>query len=346
MNYRTFSRNRWNLFFTLITSLALFTLAFQGASTAASGGKKKSTRITGRAVSANGAPLTGLIAIETGRLYSKEYKYGGLIDKEGRFNVTVPGGGDYGIHIYATGHIYFPVGVTVKEGEDNHFNFRSPPNEAVNDAPLITSIRYIRGDNEKKPVIFKVTVEDPNNILSYQVLGVNVKTGEAFRLSPPEALLPWTKNYPNGEYSLTYVLKGKTFNPRDWYFVAANNRCYTSPILGYPFTDKGVLKVDLSAPPVTLEGEMKRRGSMDKVAEGKEVFDNNCTICHYRDKEKTKVGPGLKGLFKRKLTPKRKLPLTEKTIRTQIQKGGIAMPPYSHIKGEDLDALLEYLKTL
>ena len=81
-------------------------------------------------------------------------------------------------------------------------------------------------------------------------------------------------------------------------------------------------------------------------SKGKEVFDNNCVICHYRDKEKTKVGPGLKGLFKRKLTPARKLPLTEKTIRTQIQKGGIAMPPYSQIKGDDLDALLTYLKTL
>ncbi len=81
-------------------------------------------------------------------------------------------------------------------------------------------------------------------------------------------------------------------------------------------------------------------------SKGKEIFDTNCIVCHYRDRENTKVGPGLKGLFKKKLTPARKLPLTEKTIRTQIQKGGIAMPPYSQIKGDDLNALIEYLKTL
>ncbi|MBW1759368.1 MAG: cytochrome c [Deltaproteobacteria bacterium] len=47
-----------------------------------------------------------------------------------------------------------------------------------------------------------------------------------------------------------------------------------------------------------------------------------------------------------RVTPGRKLPVTEENIRNQIQHGSKRMPPYSHIKGETLKALIVYLKSL
>jgi mono/diheme cytochrome c family protein len=337
-------RGKYLFLFISSALLIAFQLLFSTATTL--GKVKKETRIVGQAVSANGAPLTGIIAVETGRLYSKEYRYGGFIDRKGKFAVVLPSGGDYGVHIYATGHIYFPVGVKIKEGKDNVFNFRSPPNQAIKDAPRLSNVTYERPGKKGSPTVFKITAKDPNNILSYQVVGVNVKTGEAFRLSPPESVYPWTKNYPQGVYKLTYNGKGRPLDPHEWYFLAANNRCYTSNILGFPFNEKGVLKVDLSAPPVRIAGELQKGHSMGRAGLGKKVFNDNCAICHYSDSGKMKVGPGLKGLFKNQLTPARMLPVTEETIRKQILKGGIAMPPYSHIEGEELESLIDYLKTL
>jgi hypothetical protein len=61
------------------------------------------TLINGRVTSGVGGPLQGVVAIEVGRLYSKQYQYGGSIDATGRFSVIVPEGGDYAVHIYATG---------------------------------------------------------------------------------------------------------------------------------------------------------------------------------------------------------------------------------------------------
>jgi mono/diheme cytochrome c family protein len=104
-----------------------------------------------------------------------------------------------------------------------------------------------------------------------------------------------------------------------------------------------------------LAGEESRSSAVE-VAEptdtrtlqerGKKVFSDNCSMCHYYDKEATKVGPGLKGLFERELTPARKRPVTDENIADQIQNGSDMMPPFPHIKGEDLLALIEYLKSL
>ena len=39
------------------------------------------------------------------------------------------------------------------------------------------------------------------------------------------------------------------------------------------------------------------KGKPGDAAKGKETFDQ-CSVCHNADSEETKVGPGLKGLFK------------------------------------------------
>ena len=80
-------------------------------------------------------------------------------------------------------------------------------------------------------------------------------------------------------------------------------------------------------------------------AKGKVVFES-CAVCHNADSTETKMGPGLKGLFKRaKLKNGQKV--TDATVRARIDEGGGGMPAYKDMltDGEKND-LIAYLKTL
>jgi mono/diheme cytochrome c family protein len=85
-------------------------------------------------------------------------------------------------------------------------------------------------------------------------------------------------------------------------------------------------------------------GAKSLVEQGQETFNNNCSPCHRPDSETTKVGPGLKGLFKRKLTPARKVPVTEENILSQIRNGGGGMPPFAQFTAEQLEAVAKMLR--
>src|SRR5438477_9926577 len=81
------------------------------------------------------------------------------------------------------------------------------------------------------------------------------------------------------------------------------------------------------------------------AAKGKEVFEQ-CGVCHNADSDEKKMGPGLKGLFKKdKLNNGKKI--SEATIRTQIDEGGKGMPAYKDmLSDQEKDDLIAYLKTL
>lgn len=304
------------------------------------------TTVSGRVVAADNGPVSGIVFLEKGRLYGKNFKFGGLINKNGNFKFNVDSAGGYGMHLYATGHIYFPISIQVEGGKDNYFEFSLPPNPAVKEAPVISSVRF-----KKIAYGFDIylNVTDPNKNLSHQVLGLNSATGEAFRLSPPKFMLPWAKNYPDGTYTLQYKHPGNPTSPEDWYFVAADNRCYNSPIMKYPFTPESYIaaKTRVKKDQVNnIKEAVQETGIQDPAVKGEKVFSNNCGICHYADTTRTKVGPGLKGLFDLKVTPIRKMPLTDENIRSQVREGGRDMPPYGYLTDSQIEALLAYLKTL
>ena len=62
------------------------------------------------------------------------------------------------------------------------------------------------------------------------------------------------------------------------------------------------------------------------AAKGKEVFEQ-CGVCHNADSEEKKMGPGLKGLFKKDKMTNGKKP-TDATVRAKVDEGGNGMPAY------------------
>jgi cytochrome c2 len=94
---------------------------------------------------------------------------------------------------------------------------------------------------------------------------------------------------------------------------------------------------------VSASGFAAGKGDVEK---GKAVFEQ-CGVCHNSDSEDKKMGPGLKGLFKRdKLSSNNKKP-TEANIRAKIDEGGNGMPAYKDMLSDaEKDDLIAYLKTL
>jgi len=81
------------------------------------------------------------------------------------------------------------------------------------------------------------------------------------------------------------------------------------------------------------------------AAKGKDVFDQ-CSVCHNADSTETKVGPGLKGLFKMDKLVNGK-PVTEANVREIINAGGNGMPSYAdQLSDQDKNDVIAYLKTL
>ncbi len=82
------------------------------------------------------------------------------------------------------------------------------------------------------------------------------------------------------------------------------------------------------------------------TGKGKGVFAQQCLMCHNATSAERKMGPGLKGLFKKdKLANGKKA--TEQNIRAQIDEGGSGMPAYKDmLSAGERDDLIAYLKTL
>jgi mono/diheme cytochrome c family protein len=78
---------------------------------------------------------------------------------------------------------------------------------------------------------------------------------------------------------------------------------------------------------------------------GQKLFETNCAICHFHDRKDQKVGPGLAGLFESPKLPSGQ-PATEEKVQEQIVSGGDKMPPFKHLKDDEVKAIIDYLKEL
>ena len=82
------------------------------------------------------------------------------------------------------------------------------------------------------------------------------------------------------------------------------------------------------------------------VAVGQAQFKEKCAVCHWPDKTDKRIGPGMKGLYKRaKMFDER--PMNDANVRDLILKGGGKMVGFEDsLDAKQLDAVIAYLKTL
>ncbi|MDX1979750.1 MAG: cytochrome c [Bryobacteraceae bacterium] len=81
------------------------------------------------------------------------------------------------------------------------------------------------------------------------------------------------------------------------------------------------------------------------AAKGKELFEQ-CGVCHNADSDEKKMGPGLKGLFKKAKLANGK-PVNDENVKAILNTGGNGMPAYESILSDEEKAhVMAYLKTL
>jgi mono/diheme cytochrome c family protein len=111
-----------------------------------------------------------------------------------------------------------------------------------------------------------------------------------------------------------------------------------------------VLVLPLCALLVLAQAKAKPKKEAKKssanVAEGQAQFKEKCVVCHWPDKTDKRIGPGMKGLYKRaKMFDDR--PVTDANVRDLILKGGGKMVGFEDtLEPKQVDALIAYLKTL
>lgn len=85
---------------------------------------------------------------------------------------------------------------------------------------------------------------------------------------------------------------------------------------------------------------------LGSVERGKIIFQDNCSFCHYHDREENKMGPGLKGLLKKETLPLSGKPATIENVRNQIIRPFLTMPSFKSLPEQDMADLLVYIEIL
>lgn len=105
--------------------------------------------------------------------------------------------------------------------------------------------------------------------------------------------------------------------------------------------------------PLSLTSCAKGKQGISPAAKaGKKIFESNCALCHIATSTQTKIGPGLKGLLKRKELPYSHRPATVANVREQIEDGSpkvkpVPMPAFgSKLSAAQINDVIAYLKTL
>jgi len=94
-----------------------------------------------------------------------------------------------------------------------------------------------------------------------------------------------------------------------------------------------------------LAGSLIAADKPGDAKKGKEDFDQ-CSVCHNTDNDEKKIGPSLKGLYKRAALKNGKK-VTDENVKAMINSGGNGMPSYADLLSETEKAdVIAYLKTL
>jgi cytochrome c2 len=96
----------------------------------------------------------------------------------------------------------------------------------------------------------------------------------------------------------------------------------------------------------TASNDSRPAGGPAAVARGRIVYHDRCAICHFSESDAMKIGPGLKGIFKRgKYANGGKV--DDASMEKWVVNGGKDMPPFKAVLNTaQIRDLIIYLKTL
>lgn len=214
------------------TAVVLSLLVAVAAGAAPAGAQ---TVIAGTVRSKAGKPLAGLALLERGEIHNNVWDRGALVDAQGRFRIEVAAGGQYGLHVYASGYIYHPQAIQVRPGQTLEVQIVLVPEPTRANTPVIRRVGFFPWEARQGRVTFvKADVTDPNGDLGPQVLALNAATGRAYALDPPRPVRNLKADFPDGVYQLEVDTARGPLDPRHWHFVVADHKCNTSDILSFP----------------------------------------------------------------------------------------------------------------
>jgi hypothetical protein len=191
--------------------------------------------LTGTVRSKGGQPLAGIVLLEKGEIHNNVWHGGALVDASGRFRLELADGGQYGVHVYASGYIYSPQAVRVEGGKTLELSVVLVPAPTRANDPTIKRAGFFPWEARQGKVTFvKLEVGDPNDDLGPQVMAFNAASGQAYAMQPPRRVRDLKANFPQGVYQVEVDTSRAPVNPRDWYFVVADHQCNTSDILSFP----------------------------------------------------------------------------------------------------------------
>jgi mono/diheme cytochrome c family protein len=100
-------------------------------------------------------------------------------------------------------------------------------------------------------------------------------------------------------------------------------------------------------PPPAKAPAKKTGGNSAAAARGKDLFEKKCGICHYADSDAKKIGPGLKGISKRRTFTVNNNKVTDETLKAWIENGDTLMPPFKDVlEPAQIKDIIAYVKTL
>ena len=94
-------------------------------------------------------------------------------------------------------------------------------------------------------------------------------------------------------------------------------------------------------------GPASKVSSRATARRGQAIFEQRCAMCHYSDRVEKKVGPGLKGIYKRGTFSTNGNKITDESLKAWIRNGDSQMPPFEEVLDScQLNDLIAFLKTL
>jgi len=243
----------------------LYVLALAATLAGCQGSGEIPTLLSGRIVMPDGSPHVGvMIVMERGPLnVTGALEHGVLTGEDGRFTVEVPGGGEWGLHVYVSPqYLYIPLEMYLlpnshasvtqahiawtwweeSTGQDVELDWPVQPDDPGElapqpdgnrvDNPEVWDPRCERLDEAGEYVRLCLEASDRNDNLT-QIIAYNTRTGRA-RMMTPLAGSPVDKRYPNGSFTVTDQLEpAERATTSTWLFTAADFTCNNAQVIRY-----------------------------------------------------------------------------------------------------------------